>query len=403
MGILFTIICKDWKLLLKDKVGLLILFILPICLLILVSFTQQSLYDSKLTIRLLVLNQDKGKVGEAINKALNKKSDYKITFVKKSNASAIAEAKDKVAKGDYHAFIVIPKDASFTVRHHFLTGDLSTSEIALYLDPAMLSNMAKNLKLGIDYLFQSIALNSLFTTYTKMLHKPDPGKIKSPFKITEHYASQIGARKIVRPNSVQQNVPAWTLFGMFFIVIPLAGQMVQERHQGVIDRLKIAPVSPLSHFLGRSIAYLMLNLIQMSLMLLVGVFLLPHLGLPALNTTGNLGLFYVVGFFASLAAIGFGILIGTWANTPQQTSIFAPFIIVIVASISGIFFPIYTMPKAITLISEWSPIYWAQMAFLDICVRGEGFQTILPNLLKLLGFFVLMLILSLPPITRLKN
>ena len=36
--------------------------------------------------------------------------------------------------------------------------------------------------------------------------------------------------------AVQQSVPAWLIFGMFFVVIPIAGVLIQERNDGTLAR-----------------------------------------------------------------------------------------------------------------------------------------------------------------------
>ena len=174
---------------------------------------------------------------------------------------------------------------------------------------------------------------------------------------------------------------------MFFIVIPLAGVMVRERELGVHQRLEIAPVWHLDLMLGRIFAFVGLNLVQLWLMLAVGVYILPLFDMPTLQVANHVGLIFATGICASLAATGFGLLIGTWASTYEQATVLGPFVIVIAAAIGGILAPVDLMPSFLQKISGLSPLNWAQSAFLDIFVRNASFHTILPNLLKLLGFF----------------
>jgi ABC-2 type transport system permease protein len=56
-------------------------------------------------------------------------------------------------------------------------------------------------------------------------------------------------------NSVQHNVPAWTIFAMFFIVIPLGGALLKEREDGSLLRLKLMPGSYLHIQLGKVLFY----------------------------------------------------------------------------------------------------------------------------------------------------
>src|SRR5690554_7994767 len=56
----------------------------------------------------------------------------------------------------------------------------------------------------------------------------------------------------IAPTAVQHNLPAWTLFAIFFIVIPLSINIVKEKNQGTNVRLKTLPVSSFHLMLSRS-------------------------------------------------------------------------------------------------------------------------------------------------------
>src|ERR1700742_864609 len=81
-------------------------------------------------------------------------------------------------------------------------------------------------------------------------------------------------------NSVQHNVPAWTMFAMFFIVFPLAGNFIKEREDGSLLRLRLIAGSQLPFITGKYLFYLIICLLQFVLMMAVGLYLLPLLGLP---------------------------------------------------------------------------------------------------------------------------
>ncbi|MDF1794987.1 MAG: ABC transporter permease [Coxiellaceae bacterium] len=412
--VIFAIIIKEIRLLIRDKIGLLILFILPVFLLVLVSLSQQNTDNPAKSLSVLLLNQDTGKSGREIAKQLIKKADFKIVEYHLSSSNTKQKAKNQVASGHYDAFIIIDKNLSKDIKKNLRQlatkrskAKITLNSVLIYTDPTIPQSVVKSLKSGLDYMLQTIQLEATQNMLIRSRQITDTKSVEKWFNLEQHFAStsKTESKKgfVSNPNTVQQNVPAWTLFGMFFIVIPLAGQMIRERSMGVIQRIRISPVPQIVHVIGRVICYLVLNIIQMSFMLLVAVYLLPHFDLPALNLAGHVDFVYLVGFCASLAAIGFGLLIGMYATSYQQATILGPFIIIIVAAVSGIFVPMYLMPDSLKYISEFSPLYWAQNAFLDIFVRNVGFGSLWPNMLKLIGFFILMLILSLLPFTRLMS
>ena len=91
---------------------------------------------------------------------------------------------------------------------------------------------------------------------------------------------------------------------------------------------------------------------------------------------------------ASLAATGYGLMVGSLAKTYEQASMFGAVSIVIAAALGGIMMPVYVMPRTMQDISAFSPLSWGLTAFQDILVRGGSLQTALPEMSYLLLFFV---------------
>ena len=401
---LIALIIKEWRLLWRDRIGLLILFALPMCLVMFLSLTQASHLDRDKKIKLLVIDRDRSTLSNNLVKALNKSKTLTVTRLRANNTAALNRAKLQVASADYHALLVIPWNATaklkgydrqlFRRRRGIADTHLNFS---LYLDPGMPAALSDSIKLGITHILKQVELNMTQKLLLIALRTKAERMSDDLLRVTTHYASQ--SKKVTKPNSVQQNVPAWSLFGMFFIVIPLAGTMVRERAQGVIQRLTIAPVSQFTLLLGKLFAFIALNLFQLFLMLNVGVYILPRFGLSALDLYDHTVAVLQVGLAASLAATGFGILVGTWVRSYQQATVLGPFIIVIAAAIGGIFVPQYLMPESIQQISNLSPLHWAQASFLDIFIRDATLPDFLPNIIKLCAFFVICLLLSLPPFT----
>lgn len=205
------------------------------------------------------------------------------------------------------------------------------------------------------------------------------------------------------PTSVQQNVPAWTLFGMFFIVIPLAGTLIRERQEGTLTRLMTMPVGNSSLLLGKVLAYLAICLVQFGLMLVVGKFILPLLGTPVLEIGSAPLALLVVAVSAALAACGYGILVGVLAKSYDQASTFGAVSVVIAAAMGGVMVPVYVMPRVMQDLSVISPLGWGLDAFLDIFVRDGNLFSVLPRITALIGFFLVCLAFALLMFRRLRR
>ena len=196
---------------------------------------------------------------------------------------------------------------------------------------------------------------------------------------------------ISRPpyNPVQQNVPAWALFGMFFTAIPIAGAILQERKSGIWIRLASLPISHLLLFAGKVVAYMGVCLCQFLLIGLIGAFLFPIIGLPAFVVTENPFAVLLTVLFSSLAACGFGILLGMACRTYEQASTLGATAVVAAAAIGGVMVPVYAMPQIMQQLSIISPLNWGLTAFQDILVRGHSYAAIVDDLGRLTLFFLL--------------
>ena len=139
--------------------------------------------------------------------------------------------------------------------------------------------------------------------------------------------------------------------------------------------------------LSKVIVYLVVCYLQFFLIMAMGIYLFPLLNLPALIIDGRLGTLSLLAVTVALAAIGYGIAIGTIARTHQQASIFASISVVILAAIGGIWVPIFMMPPLFRHVSQVSPLNWGLNGFYDILIRGAGIRDILPDMLLPVDFY----------------
>lgn len=219
--------------------------------------------------------------------------------------------------------------------------------------------------------------------------------------IDENYATSQNA--VIKPTLVQNNVPAFALFAMFFIVIPLAGSLLTERNEGTYNRIRTLPVKYFTILWGKIVVYASICLLQLAIMILTGIYILPLIyGMPALEIGSNYMALICAAFSSAFAAIGFGLLVGTFALTQSQAGIFGSFMVLILAILGGIFLPVYMMPGPLQTVSVISPVRWGIDSFLDIFVRNAGFRVIGVNLIKLNLFFILALIIALLTFVRRK-
>ncbi|QRM88872.1 ABC transporter permease subunit [Lacinutrix sp. WUR7] len=396
---------KEYLLLIKDFGGLVVLFVMPLVLIITITIIQDSTFKtiSDAKIPVLIVDNDKGTVAQTIQDGLATSNTFQVIVKENENV-----ARDLVFSGKYQLAIIIPENLSSDLEKKVtqnVDGILSKfgldeedeteaivipkKEVKLYFDPATQLTFKSSVKNGIDKMISKIETQSIYKAFQQQItDDPTEAIFETDNFISFKEILPIKNDEEIIPNSVQHNVPAWTLFAIFFIIVPLSINIVKEKSQGTFVRLRTNPVSYATVLGGKTLVYLCVCIIQFMLMLAIGVYLFPVMGLPTLDISGRLPLLFVVAIFSGLAAIGLGLLLGTIAKTQEQSAPFGATFVVILAALGGVWVPVFIMPKFMQTLSNISPMNWGLNAFYDVFLRNTGLVKILPEIGLLFLFFI---------------
>lgn len=414
---LYQSVYKEFLLLKRDLGGVIILFIMPLVLIIMVTLIQDNTLRniSNTKIPILLVDNDKGKVSKTVFENLQKSDVFSVVTQIDNEPLTEALAKEAVFKGKYQLAIIIPSHLSSDLQAKIdqnvenivsslgftdslaikkKTKIVNQKEVKLYFDPATQMSFKNAVMSSIDKMISQIETRSIYTAFQDQLGEGNASFEQKSFITFKEIVPKVNNKEII-PNSVQHNVPAWTLFAIFFIVIPLSINMVKEKTQGTFIRLRTNPVPNSIVLAGKTITYLIICMIQFYMMVVVAMFLFPHIGLPSLNIEGNLFLMTIVALFSGFAAIGFGILIGTVAKTQEQSAPFGATATIILAAIGGVWVPVFAMPKIMQIIAQSSPMNWGLEAFYDVLLRNGTFWDLVPELFLLFLFFIVTTTLAL--------
>ena len=189
-----------------------------------------------------------------------------------------------------------------------------------------------------------------------------------------------------RANATQLSVPAWLIFGMFFVVLPMAGGFQREQQSGTLLRLRCLGLNLGTLVLSKLLPYLAINLLQFALLLSIGVYGLPLLGLPALSLPGSAVAYPLLAISVALATCCLGLLLAALARSSEQALLLGGGINILLAAIGGIMVPKSVMPAAMAQLAEISPMSWALDAFLILLVGHGSLADIAPYCVRLLLF-----------------
>ncbi len=195
--------------------------------------------------------------------------------------------------------------------------------------------------------------------------------------------------------SVQQSVPAWLVFAMFFVVIPLSTIFIAERQHGTLQRLRSLQVPMHTVLLAKLLPFHAINLLQTVLMLLIGRYLVPALGGDALALNVSWVALWLMASAVSVAALAFALLIASLARTTEQATTIGGVANILFAALGGVMVPKLVMPLAMQQLTVLSPMAWGLEGFLAIFLQGADALAVLPRAAVLLVLAALLFLLTL--------
>ena len=264
---------KEMLILMRDRIGLSILFIMPVVLIFVMTLIQDSAFKTinEKGIPIIFVNNDQDSLGNAIYRGLKSSTLVDLSDKIDGKRATPETLKQAVAEGKFILGIVVPKGATQTIRKHvtMLVNEtlalddfqqVQPFEITLVIDPVAKKTFVTSVTSSLHEFISELKTQIMFESFSAQIAELIPDSSSAPVKtyersqiITykEEYASQLIGQVV--PNAVQHNVPAWTIFGMFFIVISVVGNVMKEKKEGSAFRLKTMPTSYLTLMNGKII------------------------------------------------------------------------------------------------------------------------------------------------------
>lgn len=408
---LWSTIVKDIRVMLRDKVGLVLMFLMPIVLAIVIASVQNSTFelvnDNKIPV--LLLNKDTAEPAQQLESALGRSGSFEIHKI--SGTTNEESLRGRINTKDALVAIVIPEDYSKNVLQKAATitaealkeitdtKEASANQTDTVFPVQILYHpvLQQSFRSSIDGMLQS-ALQFIQTKYIvrDVYHAINEEYIPTALEeqiiqnqtpVREVAVSKNEVRQL--PNATQHNIPAWTLFAMFFIVISLGSSIVREKLSGSFIRLRTLPTHFGIAILSKQITYILVTQLQAAVIFSIGILAFPLLGLPALNLPADIFALAMVTFVCGWCAAGFALCIGIFSNTQEQANGAGAVSVVLLAAIGGLLVPSFVMPPGFRLIMNLSPLHWCLEAYYDLFLEGGKLSDTWSNMIPLLVITVL--------------
>ncbi|MCD9021416.1 ABC transporter permease [Cohnella silvisoli] len=365
---------KEWKLLLKEKGTFFWLLGMPIMFIVLFGSVFGIASSSSVT--LPYIDMDHTPTSQSFLKTVGDKSGYKLEA---HQSEGMQDQIDKIRDGKGTALLIIPQGFEQSVKK----GDGNPISLELYREATSDSVIAP-----FRAVLENLANGYRETKINNALAESGQTKeareqvLAAPFTIKDRMENGSGY------NVITQVVPGYTVMFVFFVIISMLKRFLGDKESGMTARLRSTRMSPMSYLLGMWLSYLVITLIQCTVLLTFG-----HLVYDL--QLGDLFAICVLVFMLAVCGTGIGLAISMLVRSDNQGMAFTQLLTMGGAVLGGLWFPVDLMPKTIQTISHFTPQYWAQKAFQDIMLRGVHISGIVNSLLVLAIIAALGLIVAL--------
>jgi ABC-2 type transport system permease protein len=392
---------KDIKILLIDIGGIATLFLMPLMFIVVMSIALQGLFDTGTDTqprRLPVVDLDSGTYAAEVIAALADIDGIEVETVWDGEALTRERAEALVAAGERSVAVLFPADFSTQIEARSEGADATdtvvTAIVELIADPAVSTQFIAPIqgmvfgaaeRVAETQVAQARIAAGLESVLAQLPAKVRPAS--DQIAIEMDGASIVALKQVapaemkieVFPDTYQQNVPGYTVMGVFFIVGTMASSILQEKREGTLRRLLVAPLPRPILLAGKILPYYLVNLIQIVIM-----FGVAHLLFGM--AFGDPAALAVISLALAAAATGLGIMVAALGKTDAQIGGLTSLLTLTLSAIGGCLMPASIMPSFLQTLSHFTPHAWAMQGFQDVLVRGYGLAGILPEVGALFVF-----------------
>jgi ABC-2 type transport system permease protein len=421
---LWATIVKDTRILVRDKVGLIFMFIMPIILVVVVTAIQNSAFEAVNAnkVPMLICIRDTGGTASAFAGAIEGIGMFRLTrvpagtsdsalservhgkeamiavvisgdFSRRLNAGAALIAGKALNSFGLQGDTAAPGSAGTPGLSDARTAPATPDPVTIYYHPVLQESFRRSVKGAVGGAMQLLESKLVLqAVYRSINDKPMPDSMASALltghrdEIKEISVSRDGVRSI--PNATQHNVPAWTIFAMFFVVLSLGGSVVREKINGSFVRLKTLPTPYVIALLSKQITYLCVTMLQTVVIFAIGIWLFPCLDLPALHLPHDGAALFMVTLICGWCAVSYAICVGVFAKTQEQANGFGAISILILAVIGGLMVPGFVMPDGMRTLMNASPLHWCLEAYYGLFLEGGKLSDVWVNIIPLIAITI---------------
>jgi ABC-2 type transport system permease protein len=384
----FRIAWKDLMELFRNRLGLVMLVLMPLFMMAMVGFIYPST-TSISNLPIAIANEDAGyrnsTIASQIFIAVLQKINNSTHMMTLSNASNADDIKSLIMKGDIDGGIVIPSNFTSCIS----CGKQGT--ITIITDQSN-PQMSTTIQTVLSAVFEQMGTT---LAQQKIIQRDPTVRSNASLAIVKPYNVQTEGTVSGNFNYFEFVAPGiMAMTVMMSVMTGLPQAISREREIGTLDGMMVAPINRLSIILGKTLAQTARGLMQGVLILVLAV------GLFGVTIQGSIPLVFGLLLLGVFSFVGLGVVITSFAKDQETAMMIMMTLMFPMMFLSGVFFPIQLMPWYMQDISKVLPLTYATTALRRVMVLGAGVPDIITSLTILIVFGVVMIAIAMPVFKR---
>jgi len=376
---------KDLTELFRNRLGLVLLIVMPLFMMVMVGFIYPSNGSTLNNLPIGLVNEDSSYNNSTIPSQTFimglQTFNTQTNMLKLSNVSTVDDIKAMVQRGELNGGIIIPSNFSESI----MTGQQGALIIVSdQSNPQVSATVQAALSAVFDQMGTQLAIQ-----------KVQPLNATNPLAIVKPYNVQTQGIVSGTPSYfdfIAPGIMAMTVMMSVMTGLPVA--ISQEKEIGTMDGMMVAPINRLSIILGKTLGQVARGLIQGIIILVLAV------GLFGVTIQGSIFLVFGLLLLGIFAFVGLGIVITSFTKDQETAQMLMMTIMFPMMFLSGIFFPIQQMPWFMQTISKFLPLTYASDALRKVMVLGAGIPAISTELIILIAFGAVLTAIAVPVFRR---
>jgi ABC-2 type transport system permease protein len=384
----FRIAWKDLLELFRNRLGLIMLVLMPIFMMTMVGFIYPS-NNSLSNVPIALANQDLGFGNSTVASqtfiTILQQINNSTGMMTLSNASSLDEIRSLVQKGEVDGGIVIPSNFTSSI----MSSEQGTVIIVTDQSNPQISATMQAVLNGVFDQMGTILAQQRVQSLNPAINASAALAIVKPYDVKTEGAVSGHSSYF---DFIAPGIMAMTV--MMSVMTGLPAAISQEKEVGTLDGMMVAPINRLSIILGKTLAQTARGLLQGILILALSVILF------GVNIQGNILLVFGLLLLGVFSFVGLGVVITSFAKDQETAMMLMMTLMFPMMFLSGVFFPIQQMPWYMQGVSKFLPLTYASTALRKVMVLGAGIPEIATELTVLIVFGVIMTAIAVPVFRR---